>query len=157
MLKNLLSAVWRKIPARLRLWSVRATNARFTVTAGAVIFNRRGEVLLLKHRFRPGSGWGLPGGFLQAGEQPQDALRRELCEETGLEIDKVEIFSARSYRKSRQIEIVFVAQAEGEAQPKSLEIERAAWFAPATLPEGLPNDQLLLIQRAAGDGANRPD
>ena len=59
---------------------MRLTHARFTVTAGALIFNDAGKVLLLKHRFRAGSGWGLPGGFLEAGEQPVEALKRELWE-----------------------------------------------------------------------------
>ena len=62
----------------MRRWSMRLTHARFTVTAGGLIFNDAGEILLLKHRFRAGSGWGLPGGFIEAGEQPIDALRREL-------------------------------------------------------------------------------
>ena len=67
---------------------MRFTHARFTVTAGAVIFNDKGEVLLLKHRFRAGSGWGLPGGFMETDEQPIDALRRELREEIGLEVEE---------------------------------------------------------------------
>ena len=56
----------------------RLAHPRFAVTAGAVITDARGRVLLLKHRFRPGAGWGMPGGFLERGEQPDAALRREL-------------------------------------------------------------------------------
>jgi len=47
------------MPPRIRRWSMRATQTRFTVTAGALIFSDRGQVLLLKHRFRAGSGWGM--------------------------------------------------------------------------------------------------
>ena len=92
MLKNLLAGIWRRLPSSTRLLALRLVNPRFTVTAAAVIFNEKDQVLLLKHRFRPGSGWGLPGGFLKRGEQPLDALHRELCEEIGLELDQVEIF-----------------------------------------------------------------
>src|SRR6185312_6064447 len=99
MLRNLTGKVWRWLPARLRRLTMRAMHTRFTVTAGAIVFNDSGRVLLLKHRFRAGSGWGLPGGFLEAGEQPLDALRRELREEIGMEIDDVEIFTARSFKK----------------------------------------------------------
>ena len=61
--QNLISKIWRRLPVRMRRWSMRLTHARFTVTAGGIIFNDAGEILLLKHRFRAGSGWGLPGGF----------------------------------------------------------------------------------------------
>lgn len=136
---------------------MRATHSRFTVTAGAIVFNDDGEILLLKHRFRAGSGWGLPGGFLEAGEQPLDALRRELREEIGLEISDAEIFAARSFRKPRQVEVLFTCKANGEAKPQAMEVERAEWFSLTSLPEGLPKDQRRFVERAAGDGANRRD
>src|SRR6185369_9189935 len=100
---------------------MRFTHTRFTVTAGAVIFNDQKQVLLLKHRFRAGSGWGLPGGFLERGEQPIEALRRESREEIGLELEDVEIFASRSFEKPKQIEILFRARGKvSEANVKSL-------------------------------------
>jgi mutator protein MutT len=128
---------------------MRLTHARFTVTAGAIIFNQAGEVLLLKHRFRAGSGWGLPGGFLEAGEQPIDALRRELREELGLEIHDVEIFMVRSFRKPKQVEILFRARAGGSVKPRTMEVEHAEWFSLDALPQGLPRDQRTLVEQAA--------
>ena len=136
---------------------MRFTHARFTVTAGAIVFNDSGHVLLLKHRFRAGSGWGLPGGFLEAGEQPLDALRRELREEIGMEIRDVEVFAARSFRKPQQVEVLFRCRADGSAQPQNIEIERAGWFSVNSLPEGLPKDQRLIVERAAADGAKGRD
>jgi mutator protein MutT len=148
MFQRLLTQFWQKVPARMRRWFIRITNARFTVTAGAIIFNEAGEVLLLKHFFRAGSGWGLPGGFLEPDEQPLDALRRELNEEIGLEIHDVEIFCARSFKRPRQIEILYSAKAFERGEPRSIEVERAAWFSVDQLPSGLPEDQKLLVERA---------
>jgi 8-oxo-dGTP diphosphatase len=148
MFKHVLSEFWQRVPARLRRWVVRTTNAQFTVTAGAIIFNEKGQVLLLKHFFRAGSGWGLPGGFLKPGEQPLDALRRELDEEIGLEIREAEIFWVRSFKQPRQIEVLYCAKADGLAEPQSMEVERSAWFSPDQLPAGLPQDQKLLVERA---------
>ena len=149
--------LWHLLPARLRRWSMRATQTRFTVTAGALIFNDAGEVLLLKHRFRAGSGWGIPGGFLESGEQPEEALRRELREEVGLEIRQVEIFTSRSFKKPRQVEILFRCRANAELKPRTIEIERAGWFSTHSLPAGLPHDQRLLIERATSYGAKGRD
>ena len=128
---------------------MRLAHTRFTVTAGAVIFNDKREVLLLKHRFRAGSGWGLPGGFMERGEQPIDALRRELREEIGLEVDDVEVFAARSFRKPKQVEVLFRARANADVKSLTIEVERAEWFALDSLPEGLPRDQRVYIERAA--------
>jgi len=128
---------------------MRLTHPRFTVTAGAVILNDKGEVLLLKHRFRAGSGWGLPGGFMETGEQPIDALRRELREEIGLELDDVKVFAARSFKEPKQVEVLFRARANEQVKPQNMEVERAEWFAIDALPEGLPRDQRSYIQRAA--------
>jgi mutator protein MutT len=131
---------------------MRFTHTRFTVTAGAVIFNDQKQVLLLKHRFRAGSGWGLPGGFLERGEQPIEALRRELREEIGLELEDVEIFASRSFEKPKQIEILFRARGnvnEANVKPLTMEVERAEWFSIESLPEGLPRDQRVYVERAA--------
>ena len=153
MFKRLLSRLWQRVPARMRRWYIRVTNTRFTVTAGAIIFNEAGEVLLLKHLFRAGSGWGLPGGFLKPGEQPLDALRRELNEEIGLEIHDVKLFWARSFKRPRQVEVLYRAKASGRGVPRSIEVERAIWFPVDQLPAGLPQDQKLLVERAV---ENRP-
>jgi thiamine-phosphate diphosphorylase len=51
----------------------------------AVVFNERHELLLVKRGQEPGKGkWCLPGGFQEIGETPEQCMRRELLEETGL-------------------------------------------------------------------------
>ena len=136
---------------------MRATQAQFTVTAGALIFNDSGEVLLLKHRFRAGSGWGIPGGFLETGEHAEQALRRELREEIGLTVHEVEIFTSRTFKRPQQVEILFRCRASGAVKPQTIEVERAQWFSLHSLPAELPKDQRLLIERATSYGANGRD
>lgn len=157
MLNDFLGAIWHRLPKGLRRWSVRLSHPRFAVTAGAVITDNCGRVLLLKHRFRPGTGWGMPGGFMDEGEQPEATLRRELREEVGLEVEKVELFTTRAFNAPRQVEIVFTARAIGETNELNFEIQKAAWFFLNELPEELPKDQVQLIKRALGDGARLQD
>jgi len=156
MLKDLLGAIWRRAPKALRRWTVRISHPRFAVTAGAIVTDGRGRVLLLKHRFRPGSGWGLPGGFIEHGEQPEEGLRRELREEVGLEVERLKLFTVRAFKRPKQVEIVFMAQAVGNPDELNFEIQEAAWFLPGEFPPELPRDQYDLIKRALNDGASLP-
>ncbi|MGB7922274.1 MAG: NUDIX domain-containing protein [Pyrinomonadaceae bacterium] len=156
MLRRILGALWRGAPKRLRRLSVRLIEPRFTVSAGAVVLDQEGRVLLLKHVFRMGSGWGIPGGFIEQGEQPDEALRRELREEVGLEVEKTEIVMVRTMKKSKHLEIIFRCRSRGTAKPRSREIKVASWFAPGHLPPQLDRDQRQLIKRAL-DGAKASD
>src|SRR2546430_13213622 len=107
MLKNLIGNVWRFIPVFARRHLVSLGQKRFTVTVGALIFDDEGRILLLEHVFRPDSGWGLPGGFINKAEQPETALRRELQEEIGLEVTGVKLMLVRTLRRPRQVEMYF--------------------------------------------------
>ena len=148
MLKRLLAAVYRRMPVSLRRGIVLLTQSRFTVTAGAVVVNDEGCVLLLKHVFRPGSGWGIPGGFINPGEQAEDAARRELREEIGLELDRMKLAFVRTVEQVNQLEIIFRCRASGTPRPRNLEIHRVAWFTLNDLPDDLPQTQRQTIERA---------
>src|SRR4051812_40029990 len=141
MFKDFLGAIWKRAPKSLRRWGVRLWHPRFAVTAGGVITDDRGRVLLLKHRFRPGSGWGVPGGFLEKGEEAADALRRELREEIGMEITNLKLVTTNTFRKPKQVEIIFLCQAVNDAEEFNYEIQTAAWFAPDALPPELSKSQ----------------
>jgi len=148
MLKKFIAWAWRRAPKWARRLGVLLTESRFTVTVGAVVFDSRNRVLLLHHRFRPGSGWGIPGGFIHPQEQPEEAIRRELREEIGLEIESAGISFVRTLQKYQQVEIIFRCIPKGIPLPQGFEIKRAEWFDLNSLPDGLSDDQRGLIQRA---------
>ena len=145
MLYRFLGPIWVRLPPAVRMWLVRLTQPTFTASAAAVVLNDKREVLLLNHILRPSSGWGLPGGFLDAGEQPETAIHRELKEETGIEIQDVRMLHIRVL--GRQIEILFAAQSQQTPQVKSREITELGWFASGYLPEQLPHGQKQIIDR----------
>jgi phosphoglycolate phosphatase len=80
-----------RLPRLFGGWHVQLANhgSHFPVaTVGALITNTRGEVLLLRtHKWS--HRWGIPGGKIKRGESCEDALRREVKEETGLDLGEV--------------------------------------------------------------------
>lgn len=146
MLFKIIGKIWKKLPRRSRVWASRLFNVKFTVSAGGVITNANGEVLLLNHVLRPVSGWGVPGGFMNFGEQPEAAFRREIMEETGLELKDVRMYRARTFK--RHIEIIFLATGVGEASVKSREITELGWFAVDDIPSEMNLDQQFMIRKA---------
>ena len=157
MLKQLAAGLWLGAPRFVRRAGVWLSQTRFTVTAGAVVRDESGRVLLLRHALRKGSGWGIPGGFVMRGEQPEEAVRREVREETGLALAKVELAFVRTLGHVRQVEVIFRAEmpaAALEGLRKNFEIERAQWFALDALPADVGPDQRRIIERALSARAN---
>jgi len=65
-------------------------------TVGALIFNPKGEVFLTRsHKWW--DKYVIPGGHIELGERMEDALRREIVEETGLDIYDVEFISFQEF------------------------------------------------------------
>ena len=151
MLKGVLGFLWRKAPKAVRRWGVRFTQQRFQVTVGAVVINEEGRVLLLKHVFRPGSGWGIPGGFLEKGEQPEEAVRRELREETGLEVQSAAMAFLRTHKRPARVEIIYRCRADGEVKLEGYEIKSGDWFPADKLPSDLSQDQCWIIRTVISD------
>lgn len=116
------------MPRKIRRVFVRLTQPSFTVAAVGVVFDSSRNVLLLKHLIRANpSGWGLPGGFINSGETPEKALKRELKEEVGIEINDLRLIKVRT--AGNHIEIIYVCHAVNtDASPQSGEIIEARWF-----------------------------
>ena len=59
-------------------------------TVGALVVNEKGEVLMVRsHKW--GDKYTVPGGHIELGERAEDAIRREVKEETGLDAEPVEL------------------------------------------------------------------
>ncbi|MBM3148419.1 MAG: NUDIX domain-containing protein [Chloroflexi bacterium] len=75
-----------------------AIPARIVVAVGVVIEDDLGRVLLVKHKPERGGFWQgkwiCPGGELEVGEEIGEGIRREIREETGLEVDLVKALPA---------------------------------------------------------------
>jgi len=142
---RLFGGLWLALPSWVRRFVLRRVQTTFTVSAAAVVVNSRDEVLVLHHVLRPITGWGLPGGFIDAGEQPHQAIIRELKEETGIDITDVRMLHLTT--QGHHVEILFAAKANEDGEILSSEIDRLGWYALDDIPERLPADQRRTVER----------
>lgn len=145
MLGDIFGGIWKRIPGGFRLKIIRATQKKFTASVAVIITNANGKVLLLEHILRPGSGWGIPGGFIEHGEQPETAIRRELREEAGIELENLTMLRVRTI--NRHIEILFRAESNEAAAVKSREIKSLGWFAVGEMPEEMSQIQKTIVEK----------
>jgi len=77
----------------------------------AVIVNDLGEVLLLQRSEKAGAGgqWSFPGGALDDKENPYEGIKREIREETQLEVSDIAPFYVRSYSNKENKFVVIIA------------------------------------------------
>jgi len=145
---DLLEQIWNRTPRRLRHRILRASQDNFLVGALGIISNPQSQILLLEHRFRMPAPWGLPGGFLKRNESPTDGLKRELMEETGLEIQlNSEIYETIFDYKAGYLTLVFVGTAEDRPLRLNPEIRSGGFFAPEAVPPEMYAPQLEILHR----------
>src|SRR5215471_10562647 len=105
---------------------------QFRVGVNAIIFDE-GRVLLA-HR-RDIDWWNLPGGGMEAGETVDEAIRREVYEETGLEIKVEQLIGVYSKPQKQEVVLTFLCEVIGGALQSTEETRESRYFAPDALPE----------------------
>jgi len=106
--------------------------------AAAVLIERNKQVLLVRRANEPFKGyWTLPAGFIDAGEDPREAARRECQEETGLvvEVTRVlDVISGREHERGADFVIVYHGEALAGSMAPGDDADAVDWFALASLP-----------------------
>ncbi len=117
------------------------------------ILERDGQVLLARRKNEPRRGhWDLPGGFLRETEAAVDGLRREFREETGLEIEPVELMriDIEPYAGRHVFSVTWIVRGDGEPVAAD-DVEELRFFANDDLPAEMafPGQELALRAWAA--------
>lgn len=149
MLMKYLLNIWREFPFGLQLFITGFVRPRYRVAVAAIIFDDRGWILLCEHTYRKFFPWGLPGGGLEHGERPEDGVRREVREETGLEVQVEKLLYAESAPNNHHISLIYLCKIVGGIFQPNYEIAQTRFFSVDALPKLLSTEQAL-IERVAG-------
>lgn len=112
---------------------------RHLIGVGGIIM-RNSAVLLIKPTYGPAKGlWMIPGGFIDTGETFENAIKREVLEETGVEIYPRDIISVRMMTRQRQFKnepeeindlyvVLRCNHLKGDPQPCSAEVSETIFL-----------------------------
>lgn len=106
-------------------------------TVGALILHDSGDILLVQsHKWK--GFWSVPGGHIEVGEQAEDAVRREVKEEVGLDVEPVKLLLIQQaiYPKNFTLRKHFIfldylcRSRSRDVRLDNREIQQSKWIAP---------------------------
>jgi len=143
MIKILLLKIWRIFPQWLQEIASRIIRPLFRVFAVAVIFDQGGKLLFVKMTYQRFHPWGLPGGGLEYGEDPETAVRREVQEETGWDVEIEKFLFVKTWTPDR-VGFYYLCRITGGEFRPSDEISEYGYFSLDDLPDiGLLDIELV--------------
>lgn len=124
-----------------------------TMGVRAVVRSPEGKFLLVRHTYTP--GWHFPGGGVDRHETAEDALVKELRQETGLVLTSRPVLHGvffNGHVSNRDHVLVYLCEAEGQlpSRSQSLEIAEIGYFGLDELPEGTDRGTVDRIQEIIG-------
>lgn len=149
-----LAGEWAPVRWAVRI-AARTIAPRHYVGAVGVVFDEAGRVLILEHAFRTDFPWGLPGGWIERGEAPADAIRRELREELGVDVEVGELIACgvigrvATSTHPLHLGLAYLCRIRFGTPASSAEILAAEWVDPYAVGRPLEPFQHQAILEAA--------
>jgi 8-oxo-dGTP diphosphatase len=136
--------------------SIRVCGVRTVIVAAAVIVESD-QVLLTQRKAGTHleGAWEFPGGKVEPGEDPRDALRRELKEEIGIDADVGEIVDVTFHRyddADKAVLLMFFecARAAGSPEPRAIDVAAFEWARGEKLdPSRFPPADVAVLKKVA--------
>jgi ADP-ribose pyrophosphatase YjhB (NUDIX family) len=126
--------IWRVLPLRVQIILSRIIRPLFQVFSAGVIFNQENKILLVKSTYQRFHPWGLPGGSLDYGESPEDAVKREVWEETGLNVEIKRLLLVKTWSPDR-VGLYYLCEIIGGEIHPTDEVSEAGYFSLDALPD----------------------
>ena len=134
------------------------------IAAAGIVVNDKNEILMIKNNRR---GWEFPGGQVEVGENVIDAVKREILEETGIEIEVGELFCISSntgkypgYNGVKEIPtkimLDFICHAKGGTPVPSDENSKTAFIPKGRVPELIRTPAYIERYKAFLEYTGRP-
>lgn len=145
VMKKILLQIWRIFPHWLQEILSRRIRPLFQVFAAAVILNQDKKILLVKATYQRFHPWGLPGGSLEYGERPEEAVIREVWEETSLNVCIEKFLLASSWMPDRVGLYYLCRITDGMFHPSD-EVSEFEYFSVENLPDVRPIDRDIILR-----------
>jgi len=142
-MKVFLLKIWRVLPLWVQTVASRIIRPLFQVFSAAIMFDDQKRILLVKltyNRFHP---WGLPGGALEYGESADEAVIREVWEETGFHVRIEKLLLHKTFYPDKFAMYYLCAITDGVFQPSD-EVSEYGYFSLDNLPDIRPRDYELI-------------
>jgi ADP-ribose pyrophosphatase YjhB (NUDIX family) len=143
MMKKILLKIWRVFPRQVQEILSRIIRPLFQVFAAAVILDEEKNIFLVKSTYQRFHPWGLPGGSLEYGEHPEEAVIREVWEETGLNICIEKLLLVNSWLPDR-VGLYYLCRIIDGTFHSTDEVSEFAYFSLENLPDIRPIDVGML-------------
>ncbi len=107
----------------------------FPTAVISLVYDDSGQILLLRQGYISTEWSNLISGYIQPGENAETTARREILEETGLQVDRLQLRLTRWFPKKQMLMVGFFAHAlPGQTLNLSSEVDSAAWAPAADVP-----------------------
>ena len=100
-----------------------------------VLIKKNNELLMARGPHFPVGVYGLIAGFVEPGENIEDAIHREVLEEIGIKVKNLRYYDSQSWPFPNSLMLAFIADyASGEINIDQTEIESAGWYKAENIP-----------------------
>jgi len=125
-----------------------ADTYRHSVSVAGVTVREDGRILVIQRR--DNGQWQAPGGILESHEQIEDGLRREVHEETGVDVEPEQLTGVYKHMKLGVVALVYRCRPVGGTPVRTAESADVAWLTPAEATAHMSEAFAIRVQDALG-------